>query len=108
MEHDIAELIRLTREMAEALDRDHLDRCTALLAERGTLLESLTTQYAPDGANLPDELRAALASVRAQDALLEARLASAMTRIGRQLGDLKAKSRHSDGGNSPVCLNKRA
>ncbi|MBU0743696.1 hypothetical protein KKG45_13260 [bacterium] len=108
MEHDIAELMRLTRGMSDALDRDALDLCADLLAERGDLLATLAVRYGSgDEAVMPDDLREALTSVRAQDDALEARLAGAMKRLGRQIGGLKEKTRQNHGGNSPICLNRR-
>ena len=108
MEPDIAELLRLTREMPRALDGDDLARCAALMAERGRLIESLRARHGLQPTeSLPRELRDVLAEMRTLDAALTERLNRDMKDVGRQLADLQGKTRHTGGGNSPVCLNRR-
>lgn len=108
MNRDITELMRLTCDMSAALARDEIDLCAALMAERGHLLESLHARYGSVAEeDVPDKLRTALAEVRTMDAELESRMARDMSLIGRRIVDLQTKTRHTGGGNSPVCLNKR-
>lgn len=109
MGHEIDQLMRLTHDISDALDQDDLDGCAALLAQRGNLLQSLTEKYGADGGTaMPGDLRETLAAVKVLDGILEDRLNGAMTRIGRQIGELKEKTRHGYGGNSPICLNRHA
>ncbi len=107
MDGDITTLLRLTHEMSEALDRDDLDACAALMRERGRRLVDLRTRYG--AAAPPAELGSALAEIRELDRGLSGRLAEAMSLIGREMTDLRArKTRRLAGGEAPTYLNRKA
>lgn len=106
MDGDITTLLRLTHEMAEALEREDLDACTALIDERGRRLADLRARIG----NTPpsEELSLALAEIQDQDRVLADKLSGALAVIGRQMGDLKArKTRQITGGDVPTYLNRR-
>ncbi|MBC8423205.1 hypothetical protein H8E07_03700 [bacterium] len=107
MDGDITTLLRLTHEMAEALEREDLDACTALIGERGRRLADLRVRL---GDTPPaEDLRLALAEIQERDRALAEKLSDAMALIGRQMGDLRArKTRQIPGGDVPTYINRRA
>jgi hypothetical protein len=109
MTSDTTRLLGLTREMADAFARDDLEACAALLAERGALLADLRERCGvADGAAWPAELRPDLAEVLVLDRELQAGLAEAMQSLGRRLVELQArKTRHTGGGDAPLCLDRK-
>jgi hypothetical protein len=108
MDQAIDSLIIMTRDMADAFDRDDLDECARLLSLRGELLTTLSAQYgATAGPTYPKALLTVMATVREQDRILGDRLEAALVETGRSLGDIKQKTRPVAGGSDSIYLNRR-
>lgn len=102
---EINNLAALTRAMAEALERDDLELCSMLVAERGRALAKLLDGR-DEADRLEPSLREALVEIRRQDEELSARLAGGMAAAGAELSRLggrrsplptKRKARRFDG-----------
>ncbi len=109
MDQDIDKLLTITRDMSLAFDRDDLDTCASLLADRGILLQTLSARYGEvSGYAVPATLRAIMATIREQDQALEERLTASLSETGRRIGEIQQKTRRDDGGTNSIYVNRRA
>jgi hypothetical protein len=85
----IMQLLSLTQALQEALDREDLESCLSLAADRGRLLKELDTTGVRQGDTLSAPERAALRRFCACDALLQDRAGKELQRLGRELARLR-------------------
>ena len=110
MDSDIRELTDLTGILKDHLSHARYDDCADVLEARQAILVRLGRRYSgSSGRPAPEELRAALQSVREQDLEMEEILRRGLKETGREMAraaDMKKSALTPR--QTSRCLNKRA